>query len=314
MAQFTIFTAHQLPAMAKFRTNHVRKGQGGGGTIIRVALFAAILSGLFLGYEYLTRPAMRATNEEIVTPADTIDDRSFYVPTGHSGEVITYPYFSLAYSEEHEQAEWVAYILTRDRLQSPRVARPDEYRPDSNLSAGSAEQKDYKASGYDRGHLVPAADMAFSTGAMEQTFVYSNISPQARDFNTGIWRELEENVRIWAQRFKKLYIITGPVLPDSGKGRIGENRVTVPSAFYKVILDLSEPQQKAVAFLIPNEVTYKPLYDFVVSIDQIEEQTGLDFFPELMTDAMEDSLEAVSNIDLWPLSKARHDARQKRLQ
>ena len=314
LSQFTIFTGHQSPAMAKFRMNHARQGKGGGATIIRVALFAAILAGLFVGYQYLTRTAPPGLSEDIVTPADTVDDRSFYLPTGHDGTIIHHPYFSLAYHEEHEQAEWVAYMLTRDRLEVAQVDRPDNYTVDKAIPTGSAEPEDYQASGYDRGHLVPAADMAFSGRAMAQTFVYSNISPQAHDFNTGVWRELEENVRLWARRFKKLYIITGPVLADGGKGTIGENKVTIPNAFYKVVLDLSEPGRKAIAFLIPNTVTYDPLYDYVVSIDSVEARTGLDFFPELMTDTMENTLEANSNIDLWPLSTDRHRARHKRLQ
>lgn len=294
--------------------NHARQGKGGGTAIVRVALFAAILGVLFFGYEYLTHSMSPPVTEEFVTPADTVDDRSYYLPSGHEGTVITYPHFSLAYNEEHEQAEWVAYILTRQRLEGSRIARPDKYYPDTLIPQGSAEDKDYQGSGYDRGHLVPAADMAFSPQAMHQTFAYSNISPQAHDVNTGTWRELEDNVRRWARRFKKLYIITGPVLQGESKGTIGPHEVTVPQAFYKVILDLSEPQQKAIGFIIPNEVTYQPLYDFVVSIDEVEARTGLDFFPELMTDRTEALLERESNIDLWPLSKAGHEARQKRLQ
>ena len=292
--------------------NHARQGKSGGATIVRVALFAAILGGLFFGYAYLTRSTYSGITNEVITPADTVDDRSFYLPTGHQGVVIHHPFFSLAYSEQHEQAEWVAYILTRDRLEADRVERPAAYTVDKTVPTGSADANDYRASGYDRGHLVPAADMAFSAEAIAQTFSYSTISPQARDFNTGIWRELEENVRLWARTCKKLYIVTGPVLPHKGEERIGTNGVTVPQAFYKVILDLSEPQQKAVAFLIPNTVTYDPLYDFVVPVDSIEAQTGLDFFPVLMTDSVEAALEANVNINLWPLSKDRHDARHRR--
>ncbi len=81
----------------------------------------------------------------------------------------------------------------------PWVDRQGDFRPDDKVKTGSATPADYRSSGYDRGHLVPAADMAFSAEAMSATFVMSNISPQARNFNNGVWRELEELTRSWAK-------------------------------------------------------------------------------------------------------------------
>jgi len=194
-------------------------------------------------------------------------------------------------------------------LQMPWQDRPDLFEADPRVRSGSATLSDYRGSGYDRGHLVPAADMAFNTTAITETFFLSNISPQSRDFNKGIWKELEELTRDWAIKFKKLYVVTGPVLKDGGKGTIGNNEVTIPTAFYKVLLDLSEPDQKAIAFIVPNEVSYDPLFKYAVSIDEVEKQTGINFFPNLMTRELERELEAQKNIDFWPFSKKKFDLR-----
>jgi len=293
--------------MAKIRRNHSPKKDN---MVLRVGLFAAILVGLvglfnFFGADV---PESDEVSDKIITPSDTVDDRSFYLPS-YRGELVHHDYYSLSYREECELSEWIAYILTRGRLDEAKRDRVDRYRPDTAISTGSAQLSDYRDSGYDRGHLVPAADMAFAKNAMGETFLMSNIAPQARDFNTGIWRELEEQVRTWARTNKKLYVVSGPVLEE--KSRIGDNEVLVPRAYYKVLLDAAQPQRKGLAFIIPNQVSYKPLFDYAVSIDVVERRTGLDFFPNLLTDALEDELESDYNLDLWPFNKQFHDQRME---
>jgi len=297
--------------MAKFRMNHARQGKGGGNTIIRVGIFAALLSGLFFVYNFLTggKADTDGWSNDRITPADTVDDRSYYLPADGYGEVVHHDFFSLSYDEEHEQAEWVAYVLTRERVQNDKYDRKEDFQEDPLVRTGSAKLSDYRGSGYDRGHLVPADDMAFDPVAMAETFFLSNISPMARDFNTGIWRELEANVQSWARQNKKIYVITGPILNEPGKGSIGDNAVTIPNHFYKVVLDLSEPGLKGIGFILPNTLTYEPLHTFAISIDEVEERTGLDFFPDLMPRDLESDLESDLNTDLWPFSKAAHDQR-----
>jgi endonuclease G len=145
---------------------------------------------------------------------------------------------------------------------------------------------------------------------MDETFLMSNISPQARNFNQGIWRELEELTRDWAKKYKRLYVVTGPVLAQKPKGYIGrENEVAIPAAYYKVLLDLDEPEQKAIAFLIPNEVSYDPLFTFATSVDEVERVTGIDFFVNFMPATLEAELEGAFNPDLWYFSKQKYDTR-----
>jgi len=155
--------------------------------------------------------------------------------------------------------------------------------------------------------------IAYDATAMDETFLFSNISPQSRNFNQGIWRELEELTRDWAKKFKRLYVVTGPVLTKEPKGYIGKsNEVAVPAAYFKVLLDLDDPEQKAIAFLLPNEVNYEPLYKFATSIDDVEAIAEIDFFEDFMPKDVEADLEANFNIDLWPFSKKKHDLRVER--
>jgi endonuclease G len=262
--------------MAKLRSNHAGNASVKGGTVIRVGIFAAVISGLIYLFSLFNGSSEEKPiiDEETVTNADIEDDRDYYLPSSTTGIVIDHPHFSLSYVEDHEQAEWVAYTLTRERLALPWHDRPDRFEEDPKVPSRSATWYDYRGSGYDRGHLAPAADMAFSAEAIQESFFMSNISPQSHDFNKGIWKELEELTRSWAKKYKKLYVVTGPVLTEKIKGQIGDNEVSIPSYYYKVLLDVSEPEKKGIAFVLPNQISYDPLYEYAVTIDEVEEMTG----------------------------------------
>jgi endonuclease G len=111
-----------------------------------------------------------------------------------SGEIIKHSYYTLAYSEENEQAYWVYYVLTPEEINGTQT-RTDDFRPDPAVSTGSASLADYSGSGYDRGHLCPAADMKLNKTSMSETFYLSNMSPQLAGFNRGIWSTVEDQVR-----------------------------------------------------------------------------------------------------------------------
>ena len=212
-----------------------------------------------------------------------------YLPSSAYQEIIRHTNFTLAYSEADEQAAWVAYELTRAEV-AANTERSDDFRDDPKIPTGSATPDDYRRSGYDRGHLAPAGDMGFSDQAMSESFFMSNMSPQVASFNRGIWKDLEEDVRKWAYEDSNLYVVTGPVLTGSRK-KIGKNKVTVPVSFYKILLDYHTSHIKAIAFLLPNKGTKKPLQSFVVSIDEVEKATSIDFFPNL-PDSLENALES----------------------
>jgi endonuclease G, mitochondrial len=235
-------------------------------------------------------------------------DNADWLPTSSTGAIVKHTYYTLSYNEKHEQAEWVAYQLTRERLSGERVKRNDNFRPDPEVGTGSASPNDYRGSGYDRGHLCPAADMAFNEEAMSETFFMSNMSPQDRKLNHGVWRELEESTRDWAKKCKQLYVVTGPILKNT-RGYIGkQNKVSIPGAYYRVLVDMSTSSPKGIAYIIPNEVRDEPLDHFAKSIDEVEKTTGIDFFPNLKGNA-EQNIEASFDINLWRYDQRRFQQR-----
>lgn len=208
------------------------------------------------------------------------------LPKSKPGEsIITHTGFALTYIEKHEQASWVAYELTKEETIS-RFERTDKFLKDPKVSTGTATDKDYAKSGYDRGHLAPAADMGWSSVTMEESFYYSNMSPQEPGFNRGIWKRLEDLMRSWAVQNEAIHIATGPVLQD-GLRTIGPNGVSIPNYYYKVILDYRAPDIKGIGFIMRNMSSSGALQSYAVSIDSVENFVGIDFFPGLPDDQEE---------------------------
>lgn len=272
-------------------------------TILIVAVFIVLL--LILKDQQTSEPAVTESETQEQRDDSQQEDKlppperkilRDYLPSSPNQQIVKWENFTLSYVEEHEQAEWVAYELTDVEVQGA-AERSDDFREDPQVRTGSASLNDYYRSGYDRGHLAPAGDMKFSDNAMSESFYMSNMSPQEPSFNRGIWRELEEEVRELAVDNGRLFVVTGPVFGKRNR-RIGDNRVSIPRAFYKVLLDYNEPEIKAIAFLLANEGSKKDIYDFVVTIDSVEAVTGIDFFPAL-PDLEENKLESMSDPSLW---------------
>ena len=217
-------------------------------------------------------------------------DLAEYLPAIDEGDqIVVHTGFTLSYSEPHEQAEWGgAYLVTAERLRGG-VKRTDNFRIDPAVTTGSAVLGDYRGSGYDRGHLAPAASMAWSKEAMSESFFLSNMSPQKPGFNRGIWKKLEEAVRDMARQHGTVVVVTGPVLED-GLAEIGPSGLDIPRAYYKVVLDVTEPTIEGIAFVLRNETSKKPLGRFAVTIDYVEEVTGINFF-EALEDGLEERVE-----------------------
>lgn len=231
------------------------------------------------------RPVLGTTNLEI--------------PEYTSSEdlVIKHTYYILEYSKEHKQARWVAYKLWGN-YSNGMAQRKDKFVVDPNIPIEiSANNKDYKGSGYDRGHLLPSANMTFSQKANDETFYYSNISPQAPEFNRGIWKSLEELERAWAQKYEVIYVVTGGVLNDSLK-KIG-NGISVPNYFYKAILRYEKNGDiQAIGFCLPNKSSTFSFYDNAITIDSLEKITGINFFANL-PDYQEEIIESFVAPDFW---------------
>ena len=242
-------------------------------------------------------------------PVDSIEK---WLPRPHNSQnlqVVRYSNYVLGYHEESEQPAWVLYELLASELMGKRWPRSNNFRAASQILTQSSSLNDYRGSGYDRGHLAPAADMAFHPKAMEESFYLSNISPQKPGFNRGVWKKLETLVRDWALQYQRLIIVTAGAVTRAHPPlenypliieQIGKNQVWVPRYYYKIIYQPKE--KKMIAFLLENKKYQlkdnKGLENFATSVNQVEKLTGLDFFAQL-PDAIEENMEANHNIKDW---------------
>lgn len=214
-------------------------------------------------------------------------------------EVVAHTYYLLCYVEGHEQPCWTAYVLDGQKLKEGHLRRTQDFREDPKVRTQSATLADYRRSGYDRGHLVPAGDFKWDSIGMSETFYLSNMSPQLHEFNAGIWEAIERTVRSWAKQKGLLVVYTGPVLRPNLK-KIGQN-VSVPDTFYKVIYTVSGREVQAIGFLVPHRPFPENMVArFMVSVDSVEKVTGIDFFPALPDD-IEEKAESRWDKSQWPV-------------
>jgi endonuclease G len=242
------------------------------------------------------------TSVSSVASQDILDQYplSQYYPVGANtnNELVEHTAYSLSYNEAHEQADWVIYDLTKSEVETKKFERKDNFKKDPSSNITSANTSDYSRSGYDRGHLCPAADNRWSEVAMNESFYMSNISPQSPNLNRRIWKTLEEQVREWALENEKLYIVTGPILKDGFLKKIGKNQVSVPKYYYKVIADLTGKDRKGIAFIFSNGENNGELKYYPCSIDNVEKRTGFDFFYNL-DNKIEQEIESDFNSEEW---------------
>lgn len=261
-------------------------------------LYSIIAILIVLGVYAYEHFLVEEEKTEIVLEGETvkINTNEYFLPASTTGQIVHHKGYSLSYSERHEQAEWVAYELKKSHLSNTNHKRP-YFEIDKAVKTVAAHWRNYKNSGFDRGHLCPAGDRRYSQKAHDETFLTSNISPQEHEFNSGIWNTLEQKVRYWASKYDGVFVVTGGVLKGEMEA-IGDEQVSVPNQFYKVLIDNNTGKTKMIAFLMPHENSNKSLCEFVVSVDTIEALTGIDFFPEL-DDALEDKLEASNSYKDW---------------
>ena len=204
--------------------------------------------------------------------------------------------YTVAFQTHWHQPRWVAYQLTRAEVGGGEPRR--KFTPDPAIASMTALDAYYKNSGFDRGHLAPAADMAFDTEAMKQSFYFSNVSPQVPSFNRGIWKQLEERVRAWAARYDSLYIATGPLFLQEDTAYV-KGYLPVPSHFYKALLVHSQGRWQAVAFCLPQSAGRADSYwHYSLTVDSLQRVSGLDFF-SLLPDELEYPAERSVDLQFW---------------
>lgn len=234
------------------------------------------------------QPSLNTGNAAALLNVDT--------PDGLPQTVKNYEGFTVNFNPAMHQPNYVAWELTASEA-AGTLPRRSNFAPDPEV-AGCATLDDYRGSGYDRGHLAPAADMKWSRTAMDQSHLLTNISPQNHTLNAGRWNTLEQNCRSWAARDSAIVIVAGPVLSDRMRRHIGASAIPVPERFFKVILAPYAKPPRAIGFVMPNDDSRLPLESMVYTVDQIEEITGFDFFPSL-PDEIENQVEAHANLRQW---------------
>jgi endonuclease G len=232
-------------------------------------------------------------------------DELRYRPDPKNGVVYQKPNFSLSYVEQYELPEWVSYELTVDMMNAPKLKRDQDFNPDPAITTGSGHYHDYKSSGYRRGHLVPSGDMAWNKASMDATFLLSNVVPMLESFNDGIWLELENNIRDWSRKHRKIEVIAGPVFTDP-LDTIGKNEILVPRYFYKAVFTIDGGKPGVIGFILEQNLdAYVSLSEYIVSIDSIEKITGLDLFANLYGNWDEEirlEKQANKNSVAWPFN------------
>ena len=223
---------------------------------------------------------------------------------GQGSERVEHTAMVLQYDESSEGPVWVSHIIYPAE-NGPKAKRKNNFRMDKKVSSQTVGNAEYKAlnaksesSKYDRGHMAPSADFSWWQKAMDESFYYSNISPQVSTLNRNKWRILEEELRDYADRTGHLlYVATGPVFAGIIENPLENSELDVPGAYFKVVVD--PLSKRGIGFVMPNEgiSSEDHLINYSFSIDDVEALTGIDFFS-----ALEDRLEFFVETDQNPLA------------
>lgn len=268
------------------------------GCIIAIIVLIPILFGVYLYCQQINIQK----NNELQT------DASLQIPLGKDLEtpislvprqeqIIRHSGYTVSYNKDLKIPNWVSYELTREETKG-KEKRGNRFIADPLVTGPIATNADYTRSGYDKGHMAPAADMKWSPEAMKESFYFSNMCPQHPQLNRRGWKNLEEKIRNWAIADSAIIIICGPIIEKQPK-TIGKNKVVVPQRFFKVVLSPFAKPIRAIGFLFNNEQAVEPLSLYVVTVDSIESLTNMDFFAPL-PDEIENKIEANANYSLWP--------------
>lgn len=218
-------------------------------------------------------------------------------PKGTPEQILKRTGYVASYNKTTLLPNWVAWHLTAERTEGSAKRSGVDFAEDTEVPEPRATDWDYYNSGYDRGHMCPAADNKWSKKAMEESFLFTNMCPQNGNLNRGDWNEMEMACRKWAKKYGDLYIVCGPILYKGKHKTIGKNNVVVPEAFFKVVLRTGDNPQ-AIGFIYKNTSGNRPKDSYVNTVDEVERITGIDFFPSLPDD-VEKKVEAECDLGLW---------------
>ena len=255
---------------------------------------------LLLCCSVLFMTGMHAQN---VYPSDKRLEHSLLeLPAVSNGEdIIVHEGFTVGYDSGTLLPDWVAYELTESEVDGT-VPRSDNFGmdPDYGFKRRQAMREDYSRSGWDKGHMAPAADMKWSAKAMTESFYLTNICPQNHTLNEDSWLVLEKKARAVAKKYGRVWIICGPVITDNRYGTIGEREVCIPDAFFKAFLVQDGGGYHSIAFLYANEARHQTMKETAMTVNQLEELIGKDLYCNLSR-GIQESVEEELDFKIWSI-------------
>ena len=213
--------------------------------------------------------------------------------------IVVHQGYISSYNTETLIPDWVAYELTEEEANGT-FGRSGSFSMDPDFTGKQAMREDYSNSGWDKGHLAPAADMKWSPASMYESFYFTNISPQNHTLNERSWQTLERFVRRMAAQYKTVWVVTGPVVDLGTHGTIGAQQVAVPDSFFKALLIYDGESYHSIAFLMENNSTYHSLKSSTLTVNELELFIGKDLFCNLPK-KIQESIEGKIDDGVWPL-------------
>lgn len=268
------------------------------GWIIALIALIPIVYGVYLYCQQIR--SSQKDEPKTNTSLQVLSSKELAIPisiTPQQEQIIRHTGYTVSYNKELKLPNWVSYELTREETKG-KEKRNNRFIADPLVKGIIATNADYARSGYDKGHMAPAADMKWSPQAMKESFYFSNMCPQHPQLNRRGWKNLEEKIRDWAIADSAIIIICGPIITKQPK-TIGKNKVAVPQQYFKVILSPFVRPMRAIGFLFNNRQALEPLSTYAVTVDSIERLTNMDFFASL-PDEIENKIEAEKNYFQWP--------------
>ena len=268
------------------------------GWIIALIALIPIVYGVYLYCQQIR--SSQKDEPKTNTSLQVLSSKELAIPismTPQQEQIIRHTGYTVSYNKELKLPNWVSYELTREETKG-KEKRNNRFIADPLVKGIIATNADYARSGYDKGHMAPAADMKWSPQAMKESFYFSNMCPQHPQLNRRGWKNLEEKIRDWAIADSAIIIICGPIITKQPK-TIGKNKVAVPQQYFKVILSPFVRPMRAIGFLFNNRQALEPLSTYAVTVDSIERLTNMDFFASLPYE-IENKIEAEENYFQWP--------------
>lgn len=218
----------------------------------------------------------------------------------NSEQVIKHIGYTTSYNSETLNPDWVAYELTDVELQG-KLKGKETFCWDPEVLGRKSRREDYRNDdNWDKGHMAPKADMKWSVQAYEESFYLSNICPQNHELNSGAWLKTENLARRYAVKYGKAYVICGPIFSKQEFGRLGQNNVWIPDAFFKAILVHASHGYESIAFIMPNSPQKNQLSSYSLSVDELEKLIMRDLYHSL-DDRVEELAESAVNLKFWGL-------------